>query len=81
MHFASVEMLDIIIYLTCNVRCSLVPRPTLYLVSSLLVLQLMSGLGVTMWGVFPTLTECWPWGKLACQVSPGQWSLISSERA
>ena len=47
------------------------PRPTLYLVSSLLVLQLMSGLGVTIWGVFPTLTECWPWGRLACQVSPG----------
>ena len=58
---------------------SLVPRPTLYLVSSLLVLQLMSGLGVTIWGVFPTLTECWPWGRLACQVSP--WSLHSSDPA
>ena len=58
---------------------SLVPRPTLYLVSSLLVLQLMSGLGVTIWGVFPTLTECWPWGRLACQVSPRP--LISSDPA
>ena len=61
------------------VNFSLVPRPTLYLVSSLLVLQLMSGLGVTIWGVFPTLTECWPWGRLACQVSP--WSLHSSDPA
>ena len=61
------------------VNFSLVPRPTLYLVSSLLVLQLMSGLGVTIWGVFPTLTECWPWGRLACQVSP--WSLLSSDPA
>ena len=46
----------------------MVSRPTLYLVSSLLVCQLMSGLGVTIWGVFPTLTECWPWGRLPCQV-------------
>ena len=54
---------------------SLVPRATLYLVTSLLVLQLMSGLGVTTWGVIPTLTECWPWGRLACQVT----HLISSD--
>ena len=62
-----------------DVYFSLVTRPTLYLVSSLLVLQLMSGLGVTSWGVLPTLTECWPWGRLACQVSP--WSLLSSDKA
>ena len=28
----------------------------------------MAGLMITMMGVYPTLTECWPHGKLLCQV-------------
>ena len=29
--------------------------------------HLLTGLLVTSWGVFPTLTECWPYGQTACQ--------------
>ena len=47
----------------------LVPVAALYLVTSLCVCQLLSGLGVTSWGVYPSLTECWPWGRPLCQVT------------
>ena len=46
----------------------MLPRPTLYLLVSLSVCQLMTGLGVTAWGVYPSLTECWPFGLMACKV-------------
>ena len=49
--------------------CRLVPVAALYLVTSLCVCQLLSGLGVTSWGVYPSLTECWPWGRALCQVT------------
>ena len=37
---------------------------------SLSVTQLVSGLVVGA-GVWPSLTECWPLGRLACQVQAG----------
>jgi len=45
-----------------------IPRSTRYLLTSLSVGHLLTGLLVTSWGVLPTLTECWPYGRLACQI-------------
>ena len=43
----------------------------------------MTGAGVTSWGIYPTLTECWPFGRSLCQVCwplgrslPGGWSVF-----
>ena len=46
----------------------MIPRPTLFLMISLAFCQLMTGAGVTSWGIYPTLTECWPFGRSLCQV-------------
>ena len=42
--------------------------PTLLLLLSLSLCQLLTGLCVTTWGVYPTLTECWPFGRQLCQL-------------
>ena len=36
--------------------------------SNLSISQMLTGLLITLWGVYPTLTECWPYGKVMCQV-------------
>lgn len=46
----------------------MIPRPTLFLMISLAFCQLMTGAGVTSWGIYPTLTECWPFGRSLCQI-------------
>ena len=45
-----------------------VPCSSRYLVTSLSSSQLMTGALITLWGVYPSLTECWPYGRLVCQV-------------
>ena len=50
-----------------------------------LILQtghLLTGLLVTSWGVFPTLTECWPYGQTACQfqVEEKQWNDLKKQK-
>ena len=44
------------------------PCSARYLLTSLSMSQLLTGLLITMWGVYPTLTECWPHGKTLCQI-------------
>ena len=44
------------------------PCSARYLLTSLSMSQLLTGLLITMWGVYPTLTECWPYGKTLCQI-------------
>ena len=45
-----------------------IPCTTRYLVTSLSSSQLVTGMMITMWGVYPTLTECWPYGEVVCQL-------------
>ena len=46
----------------------MLPTSSLLLLVSLSVCQLLTGLCVTSWGVYPTLTECWPFGRNLCQL-------------
>ena len=45
-----------------------IPSTTRYLLTSFSCSQLVTGMLITMWGVYPTLTECWPYGELVCQL-------------
>ena len=46
----------------------MLPVSTLMLLVSLGLAQLLTGLCVTTWGVYPALTECWPFGRHLCQI-------------
>ena len=46
----------------------MLPVSTLLLLVSLALCQLLTGLCVTTWGVYPALTECWPFGRHLCQI-------------
>jgi hypothetical protein len=45
-----------------------IPSTTRYLLTSFSSSQLVTGMLITIWGVYPTLTECWPYGELVCQL-------------
>ena len=45
-----------------------IPCTTRYLLTSFSSSQLATGMLITMWGVYPTLTECWPYGELVCKL-------------